>query len=66
MFRKKKEDGIGSIDGDEGRGVRMGGRDNRPPTGYLNQEAGELDEFLLGDDDDADASERRRDPLRKR
>ena len=66
----------GAVDGGFGRGVPLGGRDERPPTGYKKKD-------LLGDDDvaavedsgedlfaletdDAEPDDRRRDPLRRR
>lgn len=68
MFGRKKKPidadaTSGTVDGGEGRGVPLGGRDDRPPTGYR----GEDDEF---DDDDflweeGDPADRRKDPLRK-
>lgn len=67
MFgRKRKQGGTGSVDGGEGRGVPLGGQDERPPTGYRwNEDADELRDdrdFLWEEGDPAD---RRRDPLRK-
>lgn len=65
----KRLPGTGTVDGGVGRGVPLGGRDERPPTGYAN-----LDEPDLEIDDaneppslweDEDAADRRRDPLRK-
>ena len=65
MFgRRKKHTGV--VDGGEGRGVPLGGHDERPPTGYR-----ELDDDLkeLTDRDfeweEGDPADRRRDPLRK-
>ena len=72
---KKKRGGALSVDGGEGRGVRLGGRDSRPPTGYNNVEDLENDEVVINDspslddfeavaDDDLAPGDRRRDPLR--
>lgn len=56
----------GTVDGGEGRGVPLGGRDERPPTGYRSDTEDELDvddrDFLWEEGDPAD---RRKDPLRK-
>ena len=68
MFgRKRKHDGSGSVDGGEGRGVPLGGQDERPPTGYRWNDDNDVDDvqdrdFLWEEGDPAD---RRRDPLRK-
>ena len=64
MFGRKKKN-LGTVDGGEGRGVPLGGRDERPPTGYR-----ELDDFeeLTDRDlgwDESDPADRRRDPLRR-
>jgi len=70
MFgRKPKPRGqTGSLDGGEGRGVPLGGHDERPPTGYRALR----DQRILEDDelqdllwDDGQPSDRRRDPLRR-
>jgi hypothetical protein len=61
MFRSKQQSrNTGKVDGGEGRGVPLGGHDERPPTGYR----AENDETDLGWEEEEDA-ERRRDPLRK-
>jgi hypothetical protein len=59
----------GPVDGGEGRGVPLGGRDDRPPTGYSSTPE---DDIETNQDPDADAfwdegdpADRRRDPLRK-
>ena len=61
--RSKLHPGKGDIDGGEGRGVPLGGRDERPPTGYALEAQMDADELehLWGEDQAAD---RRRDPLR--
>ncbi len=64
-----RQDGTGTVDGGEGRGVPLGGHDDRPPTGYRStgdeaiepQDAEDRD--LLWED--GDPADRRRDPLRK-
>lgn len=62
-----KDDGIGSVDGGEGRGVPLGGHDDRPPTGYQDAE----DELPIAPSsdlefpEDEDPADRRRDPLRR-
>ena len=69
MFgRKKKQPGeppVGTVDGGEGRGVPLGGHDERPPTGYRSDE----DELDVEDRDylweEGDPADRRKDPLRK-
>jgi len=61
MFRHQQQRrSTGPIDGDEGRGIPLGGHDERPPTGYRSDD----DDISLDweEDDDLD---RRRDPLRK-
>lgn len=50
----------GTVDGGEGRGVPLGGHDDRPPTGYRSDEDDERDLW-----DEGDISDRRRDPLRR-
>lgn len=66
MFGRKKKSGDGTVDGGEGRGVPLGGRDERPPTGYR-----ELDDTPPEPDDrdfgweEGDPADRRRDPLRR-
>lgn len=70
MFGQRKrrvELGTGTVDGGEGRGVPLGGHDERPPTGYRRDEDdGAYDvedrDFLWEEGDPAD---RRKDPLRK-
>lgn len=71
MFgRKKKHDTAeaadGTVDGGEGRGVPLGGHDDRPPTGYRSADDEDFDledrDFLWEEGDPAD---RRKDPLRK-
>lgn len=69
MLRKKpkRQSGTdGTVDGGEGRGVPLGGRDERPPTGYRSVDDADVElddrDFLWEEGDPAD---RRRDPLRK-
>jgi hypothetical protein len=72
MFgRKMKQRETGSVDGGEGRGIPLGGQDNRPPTGYNSLEDDswieDLREFSDRDfagDDETGGPDRRRDPLR--
>ncbi len=67
MTRKTRlEEETGTIDGGEGSGVPLGGRDERPPTGYLTTD----DEPVETDDRDygweeGDPADRRKDPLRR-
>jgi len=72
MFGRKKkptaddtQNASGTVDGGEGRGIPLGGHDERPPTGYQ----ADSDEFDLDDRDflweEGDPADRRRDPLRK-
>jgi hypothetical protein len=67
MFgRRKANSGTGTVDGGEGRGVPLGGHDERPPTGYQNvdddvQEPTDPDSFW----EEGDPADRRKDPLRK-
>jgi hypothetical protein len=63
MFRRRTQErnSHGTVDGGEGRGVPLGGHDERPPTGYRSED----DDIDLGWDEDDDGRERRRDPLRK-
>ena len=74
MFGRKKKrvaddpsDGTGTVDGGEGRGVPLGGHDERAPTGYRSEN--EEDDVELDDRDflweEGDPADRRRDPLRK-
>jgi hypothetical protein len=74
MFGRKSSNtgigiGIGKVDGGAGRGIPLGGRDERPPTGYreVEDDLKELSDrdFDLGWDE-GDPADRRRDPLRKR
>ncbi|HEX8408700.1 MAG TPA: hypothetical protein VF883_07545 [Thermoanaerobaculia bacterium] len=64
MFERKKKN-VGSVDGGEGRGVPLGGHDDRPPTGYRRSED-EVPEVADGDfgGEEDDPADRRRDPLR--
>jgi hypothetical protein len=66
----------GAVDGGFGRGIPLGGRDDRPATGYrstkkdgLDDDETITDEVDLNDFDDPDeaesAADRRRDPLRR-
>ncbi|HET7436362.1 MAG TPA: hypothetical protein VFN10_16750 [Thermoanaerobaculia bacterium] len=75
MFgRKKTARGTGAVDGGEGRGIPLGGHDQRPPTGYI-YEHDEDEVALIDRADDADLDDlafdgdggpdRRRDPLRR-
>lgn len=62
---ERKNENVKNVDGGEGRGVPLGGHDDRPPTGYQDEEneVPEVDERDLGWDED-DPADRRRDPLR--
>ena len=66
--RRTKGGAHGTVDGGEGRGIPLGGHDERPPTGYL---ADEPDIEITDNEDPAlfweeeDPADRRRDPLRK-
>lgn len=62
--RKKKNSGL--VDGGEGRGIPLGGHDERPPTGYrqVDDELKELEDRDFGWEE-GDPADRRRDPLRK-
>ena len=59
---------VGKVDGGAGRGVPLGGRDERPPTGYQEVED-DLKELSDRDFelewDENDPADRRRDPLRR-
>lgn len=67
MFGRTKKT-VGKVDGGEGRGVPLGGHDERPPTGYRRDESddtvSELDDRDFGWEE-GDPADRRRDPLRK-
>ena len=71
MLGKKRRSKLGAdaeaetIDGGEGRGVPLGGQDDRPPTGYNDAASFSSDdvEHLW---EDGVPSDRRRDPLRGR
>ena len=58
----------GTVDGGEGRGVPLGGHDERPPTGYRSDDEEDA-EFDIRDRDymweEGDPADRRKDPLRK-
>lgn len=72
MFgRKKRHVANGTVDGGEGRGVPLGGRDERPPTGYRSVDD---EDFAVADTDqddrdflweEGDPADRRKDPLRR-
>lgn len=68
MFGRKHSTS-GKVDGGAGRGVPLGGHDERPPTGYreVEDDLKELSDrdFEIVWDDEGDPAERRRDPLRK-
>ncbi|MGZ5445636.1 MAG: hypothetical protein ACXW5U_25290 [Thermoanaerobaculia bacterium] len=67
MFeRKKKTNKDGSVDGGEGRGVPLGGHDERPPTGYreVDDDLQEITDRDFGWEE-GDPADRRKDPLRK-
>ena len=66
MFGRKKN-GTGSVDGGEGRGVPLGGRDEKPPAGYHSEDEDELQDYADRDLlwEEGDPADRRRDPLRK-
>lgn len=53
----------GNVDGGEGRGIPLGGHDERPPTGYRSTDDDEQLPELAWEDEDA--ADRRRDPLRR-
>ncbi|HKR63557.1 MAG TPA: hypothetical protein VJZ00_07475 [Thermoanaerobaculia bacterium] len=65
MIRRKSRR-LGSVDGGEGRGIPLGGRDDRPHAGYRAFDDDDIDvidrDLFLDSDEDA---ERRRDPLRR-
>lgn len=65
MFTRRKTS-AGKVDGGEGRGVPLGGHDERPPTGY-RQVDDDLQEITDRDFgwEEGDPADRRRDPLRK-
>ena len=65
MFGRKKKD-TGAVDGGAGRGVPLGGHDERPPTGYreLDDDLPELTDRDFGWEE-GDPADRRRDPLRQ-
>jgi len=72
MFGRKKKrvadsSSDGTVDGGEGRGVPLGGHDERPPTGYRSE--GDEADVDLDDRDflweEGDPADRRKDPLRK-
>ena len=69
--KKRPKAPDGTVDGGEGRGVPLGGHDERPPTGYrfdpdddfeVSGEEPDDRDFLWEEGDPAD---RRKDPLRK-
>ena len=58
----KKNGNTGTADGGEGRGIPLGGHDDRPPTGYDSEHEHDDRDYGWEEGDPAD---RRRDPLRK-
>ena len=66
MFSRRNKT-VGKVDGGAGRGIPLGGHDERPPTGYQNadEEVPEPADLDLGWEEDEDPADRRRDPLRK-
>jgi hypothetical protein len=66
MFGRKRKAAV-TVDGGEGRGVPLGGRDERPPTGYRHSDD-DLQELTDRDFgwEEGDPADRRRDPLRHR
>ena len=71
LRRKKARSANGTVDGGQGRGVPLGGHDERPPTGYRVDPD---DDFEVSDDsaddkdflwEEGDPADRRKDPLRK-
>lgn len=77
MFGRKKQAAGkgGTVDGGEGRGIPLGGHDERPPTGYQQVDDDDaeydfVDREVDPDDRDfgweeGDPADRRKDPLRK-
>jgi hypothetical protein len=72
MFgRKQKDQSLsGNVDGGAGRGIPLGGHDNRPPTGYRNspgtdESNDEWDDSEFGFSNEGDPADRRKDPLRQ-
>jgi hypothetical protein len=69
MFGRKKragakdDEGTGTVDGGEGRGIPLGGHDSRPPTGYRSEDDEFLDRDFLWEE--GDPADRRKDPLRR-
>ena len=67
--KTKRESATGTVDGGEGRGVPLGGHDDRPPTGYRSTDDEVIEPQDVEDRDllweDGDPADRRRDPLRK-
>jgi hypothetical protein len=63
--RKRRDESVGDVDGGEGRGVPLGGRDDRPPTGYRSELDNDREFSDLELWEDGDPIDRRRDPLRK-
>jgi hypothetical protein len=67
MFGRRDRN-VGEVDGGAGRGIPLGGRDERPPTGYreLDDDLQELtDRDFEIDWEESDPADRRRDPLRQ-
>lgn len=66
----KPDSGIGTVDGGEGRGVPLGGHDERPPTGYRPTDEDDIEPLDDATDrdylwEDGDPADRRKDPLRR-
>lgn len=64
--RTRIEEETGAIDGGEGSGVPLGGRDELPSTGYrsMDEEPVEADDRDYGWEE-GDPADRRKDPLRR-
>jgi hypothetical protein len=67
MFGRKpkpQQPPAGPLDGGAGRGIPLGGHDNRPPTGYRNS-TDEWEDRDFGFGEEGDPADRRKDPLRR-
>ena len=63
----RKDKNVGTVDGGAGRGIPLGGHDQRPPTGYreVDDDLKELTDRDFEWEEEGDPADRRRDPLRK-
>jgi hypothetical protein len=62
--QKRQQPPSGHLDGGAGRGIPLGGHDNRPPTGYRASND-DWEDRDFGFAEEGDPADRRKDPLRR-